>query len=366
MRRFLNILIMAACLLGMCGLVDAERIKDITSIKGERSNPLIGYGLVVGLSGTGDGAEVSKRTLASLLRRSNIAVSAKDLDAANIASVIVTAKLGPFDRTGSVIDVTVSTIGNASSLQGGKLLMTQLEGADGRVYAVAQGSVILGGYGASGADASVTKNHTTVGIVPNGANVEREEVANIVENGEISLLLKNPDHDTAEKMAAAINSIQADMAFAADAGTIRVRIPTNMKKTQINAFAATIGLLEVETDQPAVVVINERTGTIIIGQNVAISTVAIAHGNLTITTEEKEYISQPGPFSGDNATTESFNRTSIKATEQKGTLRVVPKTLTVTILAQALNQMGLTPRDMIAIFQALKQAGALQAELKSM
>ena len=366
MRRFFYIIIMLAILAGLDSQALGERIKDIVNVKGERGNPLIGYGLVVGLAGTGDGAEVSKRTLASLLRRSNIAVAAKDLDAANIASVIVTAKLGPFDRTGSTIDVTVSTMGNSSSLQGGKLLMTQLEGADGRVYAVAQGSIILGGFGASGQDASVTKNHTTVGIVPGGANVEREEVANIVENGEISLLLKNPDHGTAEGIAGAINSLQPGLAFAADAGTIRVRVPANLKPTQINAFVNRLGHLQVQTDQPAVVVINERTGTIIVGQNVSISTVAIAHGSLTITTEEKEYVSQPGPFSGEGATTESFNRTSIKAAEQKGTLRVVPKTLTVTILAQALNQMGLTPRDLIAIFQALKQAGALQAELRTM
>ncbi len=366
-KRTNLIVFLVACVLLVDVTASGERIKDIVNIKGERSNPLIGYGLVVGLSGTGDGANVSKRTLASMLRRSsNIAVTEKDLDAANIASVIVTANLGPFNRNGSTIDVTVSTIGNASSLQGGMLLFTELQGADGRVYATAQGSVILGGYGASGQDATVTKNHTTVGMVPGGANVEREEIAEIVENGEITLLLKNPDHGTAERISTAINSIGADLSFAADAGTIRIRVPEKIEKTQINGFVDMLGLLQVETDQPARVVINERTGTIIVGQNVTISTVAIAHGSLTITTEEKEYVSQPGPFSGDRASTESYNRTSIKASEQKGTLRVVPKTLTVTMLAQALNQMGLTARDIIAIFQALKQQGALQAELKTM
>lgn len=365
-RKFLIILILAGTVLGGDITARGERIKDITTIKGERSNPLIGYGLVTGLSGTGDGSELSKRALASFLRKNNMAVTAADLDASNIASVIVTANLGPHDRKGEEIDVTVSTIGNASSLQGGVLLRTELKGADGRPYAVASGSVILGGYGASGQDASVTKNHTTVGRIPDGANVELEEIATIVENGEITLLLINDDHGTAERIATAINSLQPGLAFAADAGAIRVRIPKNLKKEQINGFVEKLRLLEVETDQPARVVINERTGTIIVGQNVIISTVAIAHGSLTITIQEKEYVSQPGAFSGDGATTEIINRTSIKTSEKKGKFRVVPKTLTVTMLAQALNQMGLTARDIIAIFQALKQQGSLQAKLKTM
>lgn len=346
----------------------AERVKDIVTIKGERGNPLWGYGLVIGLNGTGDDSEVSKRALVSVLRKNNMAFDAGDIDAKNIASVIVTGELGPFDRAGSKIDVTVACIGDASSLQGGKLLMTPLVGADGNTYAIAQGSVVLGGFGASGQNASVSKGHLTAGQVPNGATVEREETAQIIENGEITLLLKNPDHTTAEHVAEAVNTIQEGLAHAADAGTVRIIVPKNVDRTKVNAFVDRIGKLVVETDQPGVVVINERTGTVIVGQNVTISTVAIAHGNLTITTEEKDYASQPPPLSGAGATTVELERSSVKAAEKRAALHVLakPEKLTVSDLARALNAMGLTPRDLIAIFQALKQAGALQAELKVM
>jgi flagellar P-ring protein precursor FlgI len=287
----------------------------------------------------------------------NITFDPSEIDAANVASVFVTCELGPFDRVGQEIDVAVSTIGSASSLQGGRLLMTSLIGADGRVYATAQGAVILGGFGASGQDATVTKGHLTSGAIPNGATIEREELAQVVEKGEVTLLLKNPDHATAEGIVAAVNGLWPKVAHAADAGTVRVVVPDTINPRQVNAFLVRIGQLDVEVDQPARVVINEKTGTIIVGQ--------ITHGNLTITTEEKEYVSQPTGNFGDGGTTESYNRTSVKAVEKKVNMHVVAKTLTVTQLAQALNAMGLTPRDMIAIFQAIKAAGALQAELKT-
>ena len=343
----------------------AERIKDIVSVKGERSNPLHGVGLIFGLNGTGDNSEVTRRAVASMLRRLNMTFDASQIDAANVATVVVTAELGPFDRVGQKIDITVSTVGAASSLRGGTLLMCPLMGADGRTYAVAQGKVVIGGFGASGKDAKITKGHLTSGGIPNGANVEREELATVVENNEITLLLRNPDHATAEKIAKAIceaDKSWKDIAHADDAGTVRIKLPKSVTRKKVNNFLHKLGKLEVEVDQPAKVVINEKTGTIIVGKNVTISTVAITHGNLTITTEEKEYVSQPNPLSN-TGTTEKVNRTKIKATEKKGIIRVVAKTLTVTQLARALNAMGLTPTDMISIFKALKAAGALQAEL---
>jgi flagellar P-ring protein FlgI len=365
----LRSVLLLAVLAGLALPVSAERVKDITTIKGERSNQLHGVGLVVGLDGTGDNSAVTRRLLTSYYRRQNMAFDPANVDAANAAAVIVTAHLGPFDRNGSTIDVTVSTTGGAGSLQGGTLVMTPLHGADGRVYAVAQGSIILGGFGASGNNAAIIQGHLTSGAIPDGATVEREEIAKIVENGEVTLLLKNPDHTTAQDVAAVVNNRWPGTAHAADAGTIHIALPfqkKTFKRGDVNQFLSEIGHLQVKVDQPAVVVINEKTGTVIVGQNVTISTVAIAHGNLTITTEEKNYVVQPGPFSGDNATTQQEQRTSIKASTGSGRLHVVPKQLTVTQLAQALNQMGLTPRDMIAIFQALKRAGALQAELRTM
>lgn len=352
-------------LLSLTATAGAERIKDITDIKGVRGNPLYGYGIVIGLNGTGDNSDVTKRAVANMLRTMNMTFDADDIDAANVASVIVTAELGPWDRTGSRIDVKVSTFGPASSLRGGTLLMTALAGADKRTYAVAQGSVVIGGFGASGNNASVQRGHLTSGAIPDGAIVEREEVANVLEKGEITLLLKNPDATTAESVSKAINSVYENAAHAADEGTIRIKVPGSVNKTSLNQFISDIGQLEVTVDQPAKVIINEKTGTIVVGQNVIISTVAIAHGTLTITTEEKDYASQPEPFSGDGATTETLERTSVKISEKRGRLNVVPRqaTLTVTQLAEALNAMGMNPTDLISIFRALKSAGALQAEL---
>ena len=354
------------CITFAVPLVHAERIKDIVKIKGERGNPLVGFGLVIGLDGTGDDSEVTRRAVASVLRRMNMAFTPSDIDAANVASVFVTADLGPFDRKGASIDVNVSTIGGAQSLQGGKLLMTNLMGADKRTYAIAQGSVVLGGFGAEGSNATVKKGHLTSGTVPGGAIVEREELGSIVQNNEIMLLLRNPDHDTAGDVASKINGAWKGIAHAADAGTIRVKIPQKINKRNLNTFISSIGRMDVKVDQPARVLINEKTGTIIVGKDVAISTVAIAHGTLTITTEELNYFSQPKSFSGPSATTEEMNRTRLKASVGKGTMHVLPKQLTVSELAEALNVLGLTPPDIIAIFTALKQAGALQAELKTM
>ena len=342
-----------------------ERIKDITDIQGVRSNPLWGYGLVVGLNGTGDDAPISRRALANILRHTGLVLAPGDLTSKNIASVLVTAELPPFGRKGNTIDVTVSATGESSSLQGGMLLMTPLMGADGQTYAVAQGSLSIGGFSASGQNATVTENHPTVGRIPGGATIEKEEIADWVENGRIRLNLRNPDFATAGRIAKAINSIFQRSACADDAGTIQVIIPKTLTKADLAGFVEKIGSLKVRVDMPALVVVNERTGTVVIGKNVGISTVAISHGNLTVVTEEKDYVTQPLPFS-ETGTTEKTHRTEIKAIQGQGKLHVVPRQVSVSELARALNAMGLTPRDLIAIFEALREAGALQAQLKIM
>ena len=361
-RRWQMMGLLAALLAGSACL-RAERIKDIAEVQGVRSNPLWGYGLVVGLSNTGDDSEVSRRALANILRRSGLVLSPSDVASKNIASVMVTAELQPFARKGSRMDVTVSTIGNASSLQGGTLLITPLAGADGEVYAVAQGPMSVGGFSAGGKSASVSKNHVTVGRVPAGATVEREELANFVENDTVTWTLRNPDFATATMMAQAINKTMPNAARAVDAGTIRVTLPSRMSLDDATAAINRIGMVDVQVDQPAVVVINERTGTIVVGQNVSISLVAISHGSLSIIKQEKESVSQPAPFSR-AGTTEKVNRTQISVTEEGGAIQLVKRSLSVAELARALNALGLTPRDLVSIFEALKEAGALQAALK--
>ncbi|MFW6133278.1 MAG: flagellar basal body P-ring protein FlgI [Planctomycetota bacterium] len=358
------VLLSAATLL-LAASADAERIKDITTIKGARGNPLWGYGVVVGLDGTGDGSAVSRQALTNILRREGLVLDPDDVSSKNIASVMVTAELGPFDRRGGRLDVTVSTIGSAASLQGGTLLMTELKGADGQVYAVVQKPVTVGGFSAAGEKSSVTKGHVTVARIPDGAIVEREEVGEFVENDEITLLLRNPDFTTSERIADAVNAVHPDAAAAIDAGTVRVSVPEDVTAKPLAGFIRDIRALTVTVDYPATVVINEKTGTVIVGRNVRLSSVAISHGNLSIVTEERERINQPAPFSR-TGTTARTQETDIRAMEQRADLQVMPAGASVAELARALNSMGLTPRDIIAIFQALKQAGALQAELKVM
>lgn len=342
----------------------AERIKDITEIQGIRGNILTGVGLVIGLNGTGDGSEMSKRLLANLMRNKNILnLLPADTVATNIAAVLVTADLGPNSLKGSKVDVTVSALQGASSLQGGYLFRTNLRGDDELVYAIAQGPVLIGGFAVSGKSSSITKNHTTVGRIPDGAVVENEELASYVIKGEVTLMLRNEDFSTAENIRQAINSLYPDSVTRIDARNVRVKIPSGIKEIEIAKFMHSIGVLQVEVDQPAMIVINERTGTIVVGENVGISMVGISHGNLSIITEEREFVSQPTPFSN-TGTTETIQRTAQTVIEEKVPLTIVPKQVSVSELARALNAMGLTPRDLISIFQALKAKGALQAELK--
>ena len=363
MRRCLCLVLAVGML---AASAQAERVKDIVIIQGVRSNPIWGYGLVIGLQGTGDDAAVSRRALASVLRRSGLVMDPEDVSSKNIASVLVTAELPAFGRVGSTIDVTVSSIGDAASLQGGMLLMTPLRGADGEVYAVSQGSLTIGGFASSGESASVTQNHPTVGRIPNGAIIEQEELADIVEHGAITLALLYSDFTTADTIARAINTIYPNSAIAKDAGAVVVQLPPTLTPKDLAGFIDKIGALEVEVDQRAVVVINERTGTIIFGENVGISTAAISHGNLSVVTTERPVVSQPRPFAPRGASTERLPRTSIDAVEEVRAIAVVKKKISVSQLARALNAMGFSPRDLITVLEALREAGALQAELKVM
>ena len=361
---------LVACHLSLvtCLPASAERIKDIVDIKGVRGNPLQGYGVVVGLAGTGDDSALAKRMLANILRKQNLVVEPKDLGGKNIAAVMVRAELGPFTREGAAVDVTVSTMDKSTSLQGGTLLVTELNGADGQVYAVAEGAISVGGFAAAGENARVSKNHATVGAIPNGATVEKEETATFVDDKTrtVTLLLRNADFTTAQRIAAAVNESHAEAATADDAGSVTVRLPAGLKRSEISEFIAAIGQLTVEVDNQAVVVIDEKTGTIVVGENVMISTVAISQGNLSIVTKEIKEVSQPLPFSGGR--TEVTTDTNLQVVEDAPAeaLRVVNKTVSVAELARALNAMGVTPRDLVSIFRTLKAQGALQAQLKTM
>ncbi len=365
-----RLVIIFLILLNTAEVGQCERIKDIVDIHGVRSNPLSGIGLVIGLAGTGDSTLPSQQMLTNILRDSGLVLSPEDLTGGNIAIVMVTAELGPFAREGSRIDVDVSSIGDAKSLQGGMLLPTPLRGLDGQVYAVAHGGVFIGGWSASGNQASITKNHQTVGRIPDGATVEKSELSTFVEYAAdqrfVTLNLRNNDFSTAERISKAINQNHPDSAIVVDAGTIHVKVPSQISQTGVVGFIVDITQLQVSVDVPAVVVINERTGTIVVGENVGISTVAISQGSLVVKIRETARVSQPtAPFS-DAGETVTVPETEMGIEEKDGYLVPVPKVVTVSELAKALNAIGATPRDLIAIFNALKKAGALQAKLEIM
>ena len=358
-------------LLSAAQIVQANRIKDIVDIQGLRGNPLAGIGLVIGLAGTGDSTPPSRQILTNILRESGLVFSPDDLTGGNIAVVMVTAHLGPFDRQGSRIDVDVSSIADAESLQGGMLLPTPLKGLDGQVYAVTEAAgVSIGGWTAAGDKASITKNHQTVGRIPAGAIVEKAEVASFVEyiagSRFITLNLRNSDFSTAERISKTINRIHKDSATVVDAGSIKVKIPDQINRAGIAGFIDDITTPEVEVDVPAVVVINERTGTIVVGENVGISAVAISQGSLVVKIQEREIPSHPpAPFS-DAGETVVVPETLVEVEEKQGYLIPVSGAVTVSELAKTLNAIGATPTDLIAIFNALKKAGALQAKLEIM
>jgi flagellar P-ring protein precursor FlgI len=343
--------------------VHAERIKDIASFEGVRDNQLLGYGLIVGLDGTGDKAQAAVQGIVNMLQRLDITVTPAAISSKNIAAVVITASLPPFAKPGIKLDALVSTIGDAQSIQGGTLLLTPLKGPDGKVYALAQGPVSIGGFAAEGGAASVQKNHPTAGKIPEGVTIEKEPPFSLGNGENIRLFLHKPDFTTANGVAEKINNVFSDKcAFAADPSTIELLIPDEYKD-QVVRFLTRVEMLNVKIDMIAKVVINERTGTVIIGSNVNILPVAIAHGSLAIEINEKARVSQPFPFAPDSAETTVVPRTDIAIDEQQAFL-VEVSGITLGEVVRALNALGVTPRDLISILQALKASGALKAELK--
>lgn len=370
MRTFLSRVVagLAAVLAIAVPAADAlaqTRIKDIASIRGVRSNQLVGYGLVIGLNGTGDSlrnAPFTEQAVQSMLDNMGINVRNANMRTRNIAAVVVTADLPAFSGKGSRIDVTVSSLGDASSLLGGTLVMTPLKGSDGEVYAVAQGPMTVSGFSAQGKAESVTQGVPTAGRIANGALVEREVANDFAERDSIILELRNADFSTAVRVADVINAFskvnfQVNLAREKDFRTIRVRRPDRVPTAR---FLAALGELPVEPDMVARVVVDEKSGTIVMGQDVRISTVAVSQGNLSVRITEDEEVSQPAPFSKGRTVVTPL--TSVQVRREKGRIAIVGGS-SLEMLVKGLNAMALKPVDIIAILQAIKTTGALQAEL---
>jgi flagellar P-ring protein precursor FlgI len=345
----------------------AVRLKDVAAIQGVRNNQLVGYGLVAGLDGTGDDTKKGRFTseaLANFLDRLGLPVEASTVDLDNVAAVMVTAELPPFARSGTRLDVVVSSIGDADSLQGGTLIMTPLRGADGRVYAMAQGGVSIGGFSLGRGGTSQAQNHPTVGRIANGALVEREPPSEILTDNHIVVNLHRPDFMTVSRISKTINdAFGGALAMPVDASTIEVMPPALDQRTLV-PFLATLENLPVVPDTRAKVVFDERTGTVVMGRNVMIDTIAVAHGDLAIQITHKPQVSQPQPFGG--GATVVTGETTVKVTEEEARLAVLPHNVEIDDLVQALNSVGVTPRDLMAILQAIKAAGALHADLEIM
>jgi len=382
------------------GSVGAERLKEVAAVEGVRSNHLIGYGVVVGLAGTGDGnsAPFSKDAIVDMLEKMGTHVKkAESLNLKNVAGVVVTASLPAFARPGQKLDVTVSSIGTAKSLSGGTLVMTPLKGPDLQVYAVAQGALSLGAFEVSGGSgSSITKNHLTVGRIPSGAIVEREILVDLVRK-ELVLSLRVPDFTTASRLKTAVNVAIAkeaallsaakqaagksrkrkkrgkrsaeiepkfdviDYARVVDGGMVKVSVPDRFSESVPELIAFLEGL-QVESDAPTRVVINERTGTIVLGGDIRLSAVAVAHGGLTVEVKESVSVSQPGAFA--EGETKVVTNSEVTATEASGEIHMVGPSASLSEVVAALNTIGVSPRDLVAILQALKSSGALRADLE--
>lgn len=339
------------------------RIKDIAKVQGVRSNQLMGYGLVVGLAGTGDSNKITYtiQSIVNMLRSYGVNISAGQLQPKNIAAVMVTAQLPAFAKQGDNIDINVSSIGDAKGLQGGILLQTPLKAANGGVYAVGQGPVSVGGFSAGSGGSSQQKNFPTAGIISNGAIVEQDVPVKVDNNGTVSLTLYQPDFTTATRMADAISQQYGPIATARDAGTVVVRIPPQYGGDLVS-FLAGVEELPVSPDAAAKVVINERTGTVVMGGGVTIDTVAVAQGGLTVKISKSTEVSQPAPFS--DGKTVVVQNTNVDVKEQPAPLVVLPASASVSDVVNALNAVGATPREVISILQAIKAAGALRADLQ--
>ncbi|EGO64076.1 flagellar basal body P-ring protein FlgI [Acetonema longum] len=368
MRKVLCLSLIAMLAVSLTAALAAPvntRIKDLAKVQGVRSNQLVGYGLVVGLAGTGDSdkAEYTIQSIASMLKSFGITAPMDNLRPKNMAAVMITAELPPFAKPGDTIDIAVSSIGDAKSLQGGTLLQAPLKAANGQVYAVAQGALSIGGFSVSGGGSRTQKNFPTVGSVPSGAIVEQEVPNQIGANGTIALSLRQPDFTTANRIAEAVESRFGPISQARDPGTVAVTIP-NYYQQNVVGFVAALEELYVRPDSVAKVVINERTGTVVMGSHVAVSEVAVAQGSLNVRIVNRPEVSQPAPFSdGETVVTE---QQQITVSDKPASFIVLPSTANVGDVVNALNAVGATSRDVIAILQAMKAAGALHAEIQIM
>lgn len=363
MKKYLvSIIITIALLLNGIAFAQTTRIKDIAQIDGIRSNQLIGYGLVIGLNGTGDGAQTqfTVHSIVNALTTFGVVVPTGQVKIKNVAAVIVTAELPPFAKPGTRIDVTVSSIGDAQSLQGGFLIQTPLKGADDKVYAVAQGAVSIGGFSAGSSGSSAVKNHPTVGRVPGGANVEAEVPMEYTNGSSVTMLLNSADFNTASRMVTAINSKFGSVASANDPGTIKINVPDGYRGNTVGLIAD-IGEINITPDNTAKVIINERTGTIVMGGTVKIAPVAVANGELSVEIAQTNTVSQPEDKS--NGKTVVVPNSDITVLEEPARIGLTSGA-TIEELIKALNAFKASPRDIIAIIQAIKQSGAMQADLE--
>lgn len=367
-NAFATIIFALASLLAPTIAMAQSRVKDLIEVEGVRENQLIGYGIVVGLKGTGDGLSNSpqtRQTIEAMLERMGVNTRGQALQSKNVASVMVTATLPPFSTQGSRIDVAVSALGDSKSLEGGTLIVTPLMGADGQVYAVAQGQLTVGGFTATGASGSnVGRGVPTNGRVANGAIIEREIRFNLGQMTEIRLALRNPDFTTARRISAAINqNLGVGAAIVENPSTVVLSKPIGYPGDMVGLIAR-IERLNVTPDSVAKIVVDESSGIVVMGENVRVSTVAVAQGNLTISVQEDPFVSQPEPFSKGETVTGS--RSTVTAEEDSGDLTVVRGGVPLRELVAGLNALGVNPRDLIQILQALKAAGALQADIEVM
>jgi flagellar P-ring protein precursor FlgI len=354
--RFLLFLLMAAVLLAPLSTAQAVRLKDVASVKGVRANQLVGYGLVVGLDGTGDGNKTpfTNQALVNMLENMGVHVDKNEVKVKNVAGVMVTATLPPFVKSGQTIDVTLSALGDAKSLQGGTLVATPLKGLDGKVYAIGQGPVSIGGFQFdTGTNERVQANHLTVARVPDGATVEREVPVVFAGRREIVLHLNTPDFTTMSRAVNAIDTLlEGPYANAQDSGTVSISVPEKFAGSEV-AFMAAIENLEITPDSAARIIIDERTGTIVMGKDVRIKELAVAHGNLSVQVS-KNNVTAASPLDNANTT----------ARDKENKLIALNTGVTLGDLVSALNGVGVTPRDLIAILQSIKAAGALDADLE--
>ena len=344
---------------------NATRLKDLATVEGVRSHPLIGYGLVVGLQGTGDDIQVpfTQQSIASLLKRMGVVIPANALRVRNVAAVMVTGKLPAYARVGQKVDVSVASMGNARSLTGGLLILTPLRGPDGQIYASAQGPITVGGFNFGRNGTSVQKNHSAAGTISNGGSIERAITNNALAQQELRFILSQPDFTTAFRIATEIDkTVGEKVAIATDATNVTVKIPDSYQDRVVE-FLARLESVEVEPDGKSRVVINERTGTVVLGRDVRIAPVAVAHGNLSVEITTETSVSQPQAFSPQGQTV-AADQSNVVVNEEDKELKYLEDGGSLEDVVAALNSLGATPRDLISILQAIKAAGALDADLE--